>query len=715
MNPENEQQNGRRADHPGRLLAMVLDERDPQQVLAPHELRSRLMAAMLEEPSPVSSSQQTTLRSVLLEGGTAVEDLETVKTFAKEHASGAGPAQRDVLFLLYLLAIASALVHKGKRITRHEPADLAAMLARHAELPWLDEEVRGLLAGAVECCPRQDAAPRKPGSKSHQRLSVRVTADRRQVALPTLASDRTTVVGSAAEADIRLEGEGIAPRHASVWYDRESGEWTFAAIGDAVFQLNGRASRGPIPFEGIPVELGQYRLEGMPEEPSQEDDEMAGQSVRLDDREDTDLLASRVEETVALDEEGVRKLNHFGQQIMGVATPEELYQAACRAIAEGEGNWSAIVRIRTDSPADLPEASLLITSDSSSRRPRRQRRLSRTVLSAVRREGRASIARSRPSGRDQLQLSMSDDSGPRVVACVPLEVNDGQTDALYLDCPEADQRQSLAESLDYLESVARLIRMARTNLVAARAQARWEARERELKLAQEIQKTLLPRDLGTQEGFEMALLYEPVAWVGGDYCDVWPLPDGRTGFAVADVAGKGVPASLVMAGLHAGLRAVTAVCDTPNVAAERINEYVCSHTPEGMLVTMVIAFCEPQTGKVDYVNAGHEPPVLLDAAGSARRVTGGSDLLMGLQAVRYTCRTLQLAPGDTLLLTTDGLTESGPNRQTMFGWQGVCEAAAGFDGPVMDLARNVVDTARQCSGSELFGDDATVFVLRRRS
>jgi serine phosphatase RsbU (regulator of sigma subunit) len=715
VNPTNQQEDRRRADHLSQLLAMVLEEQDDQHVLSPDELRGRLLTALLHEPSPIGTDgRDVSLRAVLLGGGASADELEAVKAFAKERAGGAGPAQRDVLFVLYLLAIASALVHTGQRITQHGMEELSRMCATQADLPWLDEEVRTLLARGVECSSQQgtDAAAT---SESSRRLALRVTVDGRQVDFRTLRSrEGQAVLGRSGQADVQLDSDRIAPRHATVWFDGETGEWTIAAVGDATFQVNGRPARGPIPFEGVPVELGPFRLEAMRDETTdKEQAEPATVEMRLAEGEDSDLLASRTDRATALGEDAVRRLNLFGQAIMGVGTPEELYGAACAAMAEREGDWSGILRIRTDSPAEAPEASLLVSSDSSAQGPGRGRRLSRTVISAVCREGRASIARSAPRGRDQLQLSMSDASGPRVVACVPLETREGEMDALYLDCPEIGRTQSLAESLDYLESVARMLRLARTNLVAARAQARWEARERELRLAQEIQKTLLPRDLHAHEGFEMALLYEPVAWVGGDYCDVWPLPDGRIGFAVADVAGKGIPASLVMSGLHAALRAVTAVCDAPEVVAERTNEYICHHTPEGMLVTIIVAFCDPGSGVIEYVNAGHEPPIRLDTDGRARRVADGSDLLMGLQPTGFTRRSLTLDPGQTLLLVTDGLTESGPSRQEMFGWQGVCAAAEGFGGSAMDLARRVVDEARGRSGSELFRDDATVFVVRR--
>jgi serine phosphatase RsbU (regulator of sigma subunit) len=179
--------------------------------------------------------------------------------------------------------------------------------------------------------------------------------------------------------------------------------------------------------------------------------------------------------------------------------------------------------------------------------------------------------------------------------------------------------------------------------------------------AQQIQKTLQPDKLEELVGYEMEVFYEPFRAVGGDYFDVIELPGNRTLFAVADVSGKGMPAALLAANIQALVRSLAHIDAEPLALANRINKHLCRYTPSNRFATGVFVVLSRDSGELNYVNAGHNAPIVFcDGSATSLEATG---MPMGLlSGAEYEAGAAIVPFGGNLLLFTDGLTDSIPGN-----------------------------------------------------
>lgn len=175
--------------------------------------------------------------------------------------------------------------------------------------------------------------------------------------------------------------------------------------------------------------------------------------------------------------------------------------------------------------------------------------------------------------------------------------------------------------------------------------------------ARQIQRTLQPQKVGELPGYDVDTFYQPFRDVGGDYFDVIDLPGSRTLFAMADVSGKGMPAALLAANIQALVRSIASVDAEPLTLARRIDEHLGRYTPTNRFATAVFVVLSRESGELTYVNAGHNPPMVVSPGSVALLEATG--LPLGLIAdSEYGARSAVLPAGGALLLYTDGLTDS---------------------------------------------------------
>jgi PAS domain S-box-containing protein len=195
---------------------------------------------------------------------------------------------------------------------------------------------------------------------------------------------------------------------------------------------------------------------------------------------------------------------------------------------------------------------------------------------------------------------------------------------------------------------------------AATAIERVRLFERQERIAEELQRSLLPQTLPTVPGLEMAARYLPGGAgtrVGGDWYDTVALPGGRVAVVIGDVAGRGVDAAAMMGQLRSALRAYILEGGTPAQALERLNRFQLSLAWDSM-ATACVLLLEPATGRLTYANAGHPPPLILGPDGVARSLQDTLSVPLGaLDVAGYEEGTAELEPGATLVLYTDGLVE----------------------------------------------------------
>jgi sigma-B regulation protein RsbU (phosphoserine phosphatase) len=206
--------------------------------------------------------------------------------------------------------------------------------------------------------------------------------------------------------------------------------------------------------------------------------------------------------------------------------------------------------------------------------------------------------------------------------------------------------------------------------------------KRDLEIAREIQNWMMPGAPPAIPGVDIAFESRAANTVGGDYYDVVVRSPERLLFIVADVAGKSVPAALLMATLQASLRALAGLPISLREVVERLNRYVCTQNVGGArFSTAFVAELEPAAGRLTYVNAGHNWPVLRRADGSLERLEIGGLPLGIMPSAPYQCGSTTLTAGDMLLIFSDGLIEAEDDHQREFGEPGMLALMKNPGGP----------------------------------
>ena len=244
--------------------------------------------------------------------------------------------------------------------------------------------------------------------------------------------------------------------------------------------------------------------------------------------------------------------------------------------------------------------------------------------------------------------------------------------------------------------------------------------ERDLSIAREIQLGILPSDLspcteGTQLDIHAAL--EPAQHVGGDlYLALRTGPD-RVFLAVGDVSGKGIPASLFMAVTMTLLRSLAREHATPETVLARLNEELAAQNRGQLFVTLVCALFELSSGRVHVANAGHPSPILVSADGTARQPFSSTGLIAGLfPQATYTSLSADLAPGDTLVFFSDGVTEAMDPEEREFGEeQLVAGLLARPRASTKETGEGVFAAVKRHAAGGRQSDDITVVAVRRRT
>lgn len=238
--------------------------------------------------------------------------------------------------------------------------------------------------------------------------------------------------------------------------------------------------------------------------------------------------------------------------------------------------------------------------------------------------------------------------------------------------------------------------------------------KRDLEVAREIQLAMLPDGTWSARGVEASGMTRPANTVGGDFYDILPRPDGRVIVALGDVAGKASPAALLMALFLAMLRTLVDENLEPTELVHRLNIQVSKHAPPSRFITLFLGLFDPDTGDIEFVNAGQTPPLLLRSGGTVERLSTGGVALAMFEGSTYEAGHARLDPGDALVLYSDGITEAESPAGQMFeesGLEAAVRATPGVSAAVLSRAVfRAVDDHRR---GERLADDLTVLVLSR--
>jgi len=272
----------------------------------------------------------------------------------------------------------------------------------------------------------------------------------------------------------------------------------------------------------------------------------------------------------------------------------------------------------------------------------------------------------------------------------------------------------LTKPFEILEVKARVRSLLKAKSYADAIKA---AMERDLSIAREIQMGILPADLtpctkGT--GLDIFAMMEPAKQVGGDLYEVLRVDDDHVAVIVGDVSGKGIPAALFMAVTMTLVRTMARQFKQPDEILRRLNDELATQNPRGMFVTVACLVFDLRSGQVTGASAGHGPLVLLRADQTSRPVFPSTGMVAGLFPDRpFTCEYLQLKPGDTLVLFTDGVTDAADTQAETFGDERVLQCLHSAPGrSARETVEALLGAVREFSAGAPQFDDITLLAVR---
>lgn len=260
----------------------------------------------------------------------------------------------------------------------------------------------------------------------------------------------------------------------------------------------------------------------------------------------------------------------------------------------------------------------------------------------------------------------------------------------------------------------RQLQTAYDELKAAQAQLIEKERlERELQVAADIQLSILPDVLPTVDEFDFGARILPARQVGGDFYDVFILKDGRVGVLIGDVADKGVPSALFMARAHALIMAEADIGLTAGDALRLVNTHITRLQKSTQFVTVLYGILDLTTREFSFARAGHEPPLLLHVDGSVERIPHSPGMALGLwDAITLDERAVVLAPGDTLLLYTDGMTDCRDPKGEPFGLERIKNTMSDFsDSNAQHICDHLLETLKNYQNGSKQDDDVTLVAV----
>lgn len=530
-----------------------------------------------------------------------------------------------------------------------------------------------------------------------------------------IVTDRVTI-GRARDSDIALPGRGLSRHHAEIRQTPEG--LVLRDLGSRNgTRLNGKLVRGDAPLRpGDVIGVGRCRLTLAGEEAAQAapasgpalhvlppgDVAALPQTAPAPDAAEqarrNRILAHLTRAATAL--HASRSLPELFEQVLDQLFAILPAERGCIGLVEGHPPQAAIKASRTRHGTVLERIS---------------RTLTRRVLN-----DRVSLLI--PRVMDDAELSRQESvatSGVRSVMCAPLWLAGGprQPEAvigfIYLDSLE-EPTHFTADDLEFLTTLANLVAIGIESSRLQQESRDWESMRADLRRAAEIQAGLLPRELPFLPGYEIVAESRLCRAVGGDYYD-FLVDRGRLLFALGDVSGKGTAAALLMAMLRAAVRAQWTEGSLSEGVA-RANGTLCQTIPENRYASLFLGCLDPVEGRLTFVNAGHYPPVVVRAHGGVETLGEGGPVLGILPAAAFVETTSTLAPGEALVLFSDGVAEARDAEEQEFGLERIATVVARErDAEAMRLHDELFEALDRHRGGAAITDDRTLIVVKRRS
>jgi sigma-B regulation protein RsbU (phosphoserine phosphatase) len=493
--------------------------------------------------------------------------------------------------------------------------------------------------------------------------------------IPLLHSQ--ALIGRSSESEVLLESTTVSRQHARLTRD-PAGRWDIHDLGSRNGTLvNGQLVKERALRAGDRIQIGSFQLTlVIPSDtprPTPPRASATGTSFYLSD-EAGRLSTLRDLEPPRVAASHLTTLNQLSHELLLSPDPAERALRLCRLMVSPQfhGDWAVLLRVRRDPSADpSPEMLCEAQHAASTHGPQQSLHLSRSLLRAVARQGEAVLAGNASAHGSAADVEISIAPGAMAMAAIacPLNQADGELlDLLYVTLPP---QYGTGEWLALASLAAKQYQQAEQTWAARTRDANHAALERELQGAREIQLRLVPkRDALAafhDRGIDVAVGFCPSRFVGGDYVDALPMKDGRVLLALADVCGHGLAAALITSAVHTLIHAAVRRGADLLELADGLNQHLCETLARDSFVTFTALALNPADGTMQYVNAGHPPPVVIRADGGVRPLPAGLNLPLGLDPAPLESQAQQLDKGELLAIYSDGLNEQTNHAGAMLG------------------------------------------------
>lgn len=342
-------------------------------------------------------------------------------------------------------------------------------------------------------------------------------------------------------------------------------------------------------------------------------------------------------------------------------------------------------------------------------------KLSRTILRKVL-EQKTGILSADAASDSRFDASESISSLTiRSMMCVPLLSLDGEPLGIINIDTQNPLTQFREDDLDLLLAVAGQAALCYENARLMVSFAEKTKQDNEMNIARNVQHALLPDEFPDADGYEFAASYEAAQAVGGDYYDIFTTPDNKICLAFGDVAGKGVPASLVMSRMSSVVRSTLEHTTNAEDAVTRINNHMCAKSVEGRFVTFVLTLLDLESNEMEVVNAGHMSPIIRKPDGSIEEfdedtigVPIGVVPDFPFDVVKRT-----LNPRESVVIYTDGVSEAMNPASELYGLDRIRELVAKTDKSAAELGRIIREDVKKHANGREQNDDITLMVFGR--
>ena len=495
---------------------------------------------------------------------------------------------------------------------------------------------------------------------------------------------KSTVIGRSPRCDVVIESRDVSREHARIFQD-PFGRWIVEDLGSSngIF-IGGKRVEAAAVLPGVPAVIGSFSLSITPslDEQIQRDDSIKVTAKITTEGFEAEVISAKDMQAETLSRLFLDRLDEIIDRLSELTGSLPLYPELCRCLANKPKAVAAVLRL-PEKAEMMPEHPEILachfgdTPDDVAAQdtgafipPRLALRVSGSVLDAVRSTAEAVMVRTVYSVDTDVTWTAVEADSPRAIICAPLGDISKVGDVLYLDIPIDDTPQTTPEQIfEFIRSVSRQVITARKSLILMQAKAERSLFDHELSLAQKIQTKLAPAVPEDLSGIDIAVHYKPVMWVGGDYCDIWSLKDGRLAFVVGDVSDMGLPAAVVLSGLRVLLRTTISFCDELSEVMKHVNSHLIQDLPEGISATLFLGIFDPSTGALEYVNAGHTQPVIVQPQAAPQPLGQPNDSVLGVQDTIFQAKRHNIEKDERLLVFTDGVTKAQSPDNEQFGME----------------------------------------------